>query len=77
MAASDVQFLVSDIIHPRPAEVLSQLYGNNCLRGEVIATTDDGHESQLFLVVRVPNLGEPVIVPVEAARSSPHPYQPA
>jgi hypothetical protein len=56
-------FLVRDIIHPRPVEVLYELYEKNCLQGEVIALTDDGQEPEGFMVVQVRGLSEPVIVP--------------
>jgi len=61
---STVHFLVRDIIHPRPVEVLYELYEKNCLHGEVIALTDDGREPEGFMIVQVSGLTEPVIVPV-------------
>lgn len=60
---STVHFRVRDIIHPRPVEVLYELYEQNCLQGEVIALTDDGQEAGGYMVVRVRGLSEPVIVP--------------
>jgi hypothetical protein len=60
---STVHFLVRDIVHPRPVEVLYELYEKNSLQGEVIALTDDGQEPEGFMVVHVPGLSEPVIVP--------------
>ena len=63
---SNVQFLVRDIIHPHPAEVLYELFQNSTLEGEVIATTDDGREPNNFVVVRVANVSEPIIVPAHS-----------
>ena len=63
-----VDFRIADIIHPEPAEVLRQLYEHNGLSGEVIAVTDDGDCPEQFVVVRVANLPEPVIVPACSAR---------
>jgi hypothetical protein len=72
-----VQFLVRDIIHPHPVEVLCELYQHNQLEGEVIATTDDGRQPNGYLVVRVPNVSEPVIVPAQSVRPFVDPYQTA
>jgi hypothetical protein len=58
-----VRFLVRDIVHPRPVEVLYELYEKDCLQGEVLALTDDGQEPEAFMVVQVRGLREPVIVP--------------
>jgi hypothetical protein len=72
---STVRFAVCDIIHPQPLEVLRELFQDHCLQGEVIATTDDGQEPGGFLVVRLPNLREPVIVPARAILSYPPPFE--
>jgi hypothetical protein len=60
-----VQFQIRDIIHPYPVQVLSQLYQQKRLCGEVIAVTTDGQQRETFLVVRVPGVDEPVIVPTQ------------
>jgi hypothetical protein len=72
-----VQFQVGDIIHPQPAQVLCELFQDQWLQGEVIAITDNGRDPTCFLVVRVPNLSEPVIVPVRSAHSPPKRSVPA
>jgi hypothetical protein len=72
---STVRFAVCDIIHPQPLEVLRELFQDHCIQGEVIATTDDGQQPGGFLVVRIPNLSEPVIVPARAALSYPPPFE--
>lgn len=65
---SRVEFLVKDIIHPDPAHVLSELYAQQCLAGEVVAVTDDGQEPGGFAVVRVEGLSEPVIMPLRKSQ---------
>jgi hypothetical protein len=65
---ANVQFLVRDIVHPHPVEVLCELFQNKQLEGEVIATTDDGREPNGYLIVRVPNVSEPIIVPTDSVR---------
>jgi hypothetical protein len=52
---------VEDVVHPRPVQVLLELFRHLNLEGEVVAATTDG-ETQ-YLVVRVAGLEEPVIVP--------------
>jgi hypothetical protein len=65
MQQTMVQFLVGDIIHPSPAQVLCALYEHKHLQGEVIAVTDDGQDLRNLFVVRVNGLNEPVIVPAK------------
>lgn len=64
-ANDTVQFLIRDIVHPRPAQVLFELFQQNCISGQVMAVTDGGQEPARFLVVYVEGLSEPVIVPTE------------
>jgi hypothetical protein len=61
-----VRFLVGDVIHPRPTQVLMELFRHLDLEGEVVAETTDGEAR--FLVVRVPRLPEAVIVPLAKVR---------
>jgi hypothetical protein len=65
LAQNRVRFLVGDVIHPRPVEVLLKLFADYPLDGEVVAETSDGHTP--YLVVRVQGLAEAVIVPVTKA----------
>jgi len=60
-----VRFQVADVVHPRPVQVLTELFHRLSLEGEVVATTTDG--ATPYLVVRVPGLTEAVIVPTEKA----------
>jgi hypothetical protein len=57
-----VRFRVGDVVHPRPVQVLLELFRQLCLEGEVVAATTDG--STPYLVVRVRGLSEPIIVPL-------------
>lgn len=58
-----VRFRVGDVIHPRPVQVLLELFRHLNLEGEVVAATTDG-EAQ-YLVVRVAGLADVVIVPTD------------
>ena len=50
------------MIHPRPVQVLLELFRHLNLEGEVVAATTDG-EAQ-YLVVRVRGLADVVVVPL-------------
>jgi hypothetical protein len=58
-----VRFRVGDVVHPRPVQVLMELFQHLSLEGEVVAATSDG--ATPYLVVRVAGLAEAVIVPLE------------
>ena len=58
-----VRFRVGDVVHPRPVQVLLELFRHLSLEGEVVTTTSDGELP--YLVVRVAGLSEAVIVPQE------------
>jgi hypothetical protein len=58
-----VRFLISDVVHPHPAQVLAQLFCNLILEGEVVADTTDGESP--YLLVRVRGLTEAVIIPFD------------
>jgi hypothetical protein len=60
-----VRFRVGDVVHPRPVQVLLELFRHLNLEGEVVAATTDG-EAQ-YVVVRVAGLSDVVIVPTERA----------
>jgi hypothetical protein len=60
-----VRFRVGDVVHPRPVQVLMELFRHLSLEGEVVAATTDG-EAQ-YVVVRVAGLSDVVIVPSEKA----------
>jgi hypothetical protein len=58
-----VRFKVADVVHPRPVQVLLELFRHYSLEGEVVAVTTDG-ETRYF-VCRVAGLVDAVIVPAE------------
>ncbi len=60
-----VRFRVGDVVHPRPVQVLLELFRQLSLEGTVVAATTDGETP--YLVVRVPGLSEAIIVPQEKA----------
>jgi hypothetical protein len=57
-----VRFQVGDVVHPRPVQVLMELFRQLNLEGEVVASTTDGDTA--YLVVRVIGLSEAIIVPL-------------
>jgi hypothetical protein len=57
-----VRFQVADVVHPRPVQVLLELFQHLSLEGEVVASTSDG--ATPYLVVRVAGLADAVIVPL-------------
>jgi hypothetical protein len=57
-----VRFRVGDVVHPRPMQILLELFRQLSLEGEIVASTTDGDTR--YLVVRVRGLSEAVIVPV-------------
>jgi hypothetical protein len=61
-----VRFLIRDLVHPLPTQVLMELFRHLALEGEVEAGTTDGEST--FFVVRVAELEAPVIVPQEKTR---------
>jgi hypothetical protein len=61
-----VRFLVTDLVHPHPAQVLMELFQDLQLEGEVAVGTTDGEAP--YLIVRVAGLSEPVIVPLDRTR---------
>jgi serine/threonine protein kinase len=59
-----IRFLVGDVVHPRPMQVLTELFHHLSLEGEVVAATTSDSETS-YLVVRVTGLADPIIVPVK------------
>ena len=60
-----VRFKICDVYHPDPAQVLSDLHGEDLLTGKVLDLSDSGMQKDAFAVVEVDGIEEPVIVPVE------------
>jgi hypothetical protein len=66
-----VQFKICDVYHPDPAQVLSDLHGGDLLTGKVVDLSDSGMQKEVFAVVEVDGIEEPMIVPVERIFSAP------
>jgi hypothetical protein len=60
-----VRFQVTDVVHPRPSQLLAELFGHVSLQGQVVALTTAGDTR--YLVCRVAGLEDAVIVPAEKA----------
>jgi hypothetical protein len=60
-----VRFKIRDVYHPDPAQVLSELHGDDLLTGQVVDLSDSGMQKDAFVVVEVDGIEESVIVPVE------------
>ena len=60
-----VSFRILDIYIPDPLDVLLRLRNDEKLEGTVIDLSDDGTPEGKFAVVAVPEMSEPVIVPVK------------
>jgi hypothetical protein len=66
-----VQFKICDVYYPDPAQVLRDLHGGDLLTGKVVDLSDSGMQKEVFAVVEVDGIEEPVIVPVEHIFSAP------
>ena len=60
-----VNFRISDVYVPEPAQILMELHGKDLLQGRVIDLSDSGNQSEAFAVVEVDGLTRPVVVPVK------------
>jgi hypothetical protein len=56
-----VRFRIMDVYIPDPRHLLMKLHGHDILRGRVIDLSDNG--TDVFMVIDVEGLDEPVIVP--------------
>ena len=63
-----VQFAIRDIYFPTPESVLLDIHGDDVLAGQILDVSDDGATKTAFVVVKVDQLKEPVVVPVERIR---------
>jgi hypothetical protein len=66
-----VQFKIRDVYHPDPQKVLIDLHGDDLLTGKVIDLSDSGIQKDVFVVVEVEGVEEPLIVPIERILDSP------
>ena len=60
-----VRFRIRDVYLPDPKALLTDLYGNELLKGKVIDMSDSGTEEGVFAVVEVEGFQQRVIVPVQ------------
>ena len=60
-----VRFKVLDIYYPDPTKVLIDLHGHEILTGKVLDLSDSGMQEDVFIVVKIEGIEEPVIVPME------------
>ena len=59
-----VNFKIRDVFIPDPQKLLIELYGDDLLQGRVVDLSDSGREEDVFAVVEVEGVGQPVVVPV-------------
>ncbi|HET7462163.1 MAG TPA: hypothetical protein VFJ82_12980 [Longimicrobium sp.] len=59
------RFRIRDVHHPEPAEVLDRLHGDDLVQGEVLDLSTSGLDEDVYAVVRVEMLEQPLVVPVD------------
>jgi hypothetical protein len=57
-----VQFRISDVYVPEPAQILIELHGKDVLHGRIIDVSDSETHGEAFAVVEVESLSQPVVV---------------
>jgi hypothetical protein len=60
-----VQFRIADVYVPEPAQILSELHGQEVLLGRVVDRSYSGIHGEAFAVVEVRDLSRPVVVAVK------------
>ena len=63
-----VQFLIQDVHFPEPALVLEGLYAKFLVQGRVVELMEGGPDGEIFAIVEVEGLAQPVIVPARSVR---------
>jgi len=58
-----VRFHARDVEVPYPSSVLDELHGSDVLEGRVVGLTDGGDEREVFVVVEVERVEEPLTAP--------------
>jgi len=53
---------------PDPAQILMELHGDDVLQGKIIDSSDSGFQQNVFAVVEVEGLVQPVVVPMNRIR---------
>ena len=67
MRNRQVEFPIQDVYFPDKAAVLEELHGKTLVEGRVAELTK-GPEGEMFAVIEVEGLAQPVIVPVRCVR---------
>ena len=62
-----VEFHIQDVYYPDKTAVLEELHGKDLLQGRVVETTK-GPKGEMYAVIEVEGLGQPVIVPVRCVK---------
>jgi hypothetical protein len=57
-----VQFRISDVYVPEPAQILADLHGQDLLQGKLIDISESDALAEAFAVVEVQGLSQPVVV---------------
>jgi hypothetical protein len=60
-----VNFRICDIFYPDCQQILFQLHGNDVLQGRVVDLSESGTVEGSFVEIKVDDLAEQVIVPLE------------
>lgn len=60
-----VRFQPADIYFPESSKVLMELHNGEQLEGEVIDLSDSGEQKDVFAVIKVKRVSQPVLVPVQ------------
>ena len=65
-----VNFKIKDVYVPDPAQICLDLHGDDLLQGEIIDVSDSGFQKNVFAVVEVEGLDQPVVVPMDRIKGS-------
>jgi hypothetical protein len=57
-----VNFRISDIYNPEPAQVLMELHDRDLLEGKIIDVSDSGAQEGPYAVIEIEGLSQPVVV---------------
>ncbi len=68
MKNRQVQFAIQDVYFPESAAVLKELHGKTLVQGRVTELSEGGLDGEMFAVVEVEGLAQPVIVPVRCVQ---------
>jgi hypothetical protein len=60
-----VHFKISDVYHPDPMKIITDLHGNDLLTGKIIDLSDSGMQKNAFAVIEVEGIQDLLVVPIE------------